>query len=67
MTWEEYRGTLQACRDGVRKTKAHLGLNVVRDIKGSKKDYYRCISSEKKTRENMSLLLNGVGDLVKKT
>lgn len=56
MAWEEYRDTLHACRDGIRTTKASL----VRDIKGSKKDYYRCICSQKKTTENMDLLLNGV-------
>lgn len=67
MAWEEYRDTLQVCRDGVRKTKVFLGLNLVRDIKGSTKDYYRCISSGNKTRGNMGLLLSGVGDRMIKT
>lgn len=67
VAWEEYRDTLQVCRDGVRKTKVFLGLNLVRGTKGSTKDYYRCISSGNKTRENMGLLLNGVGDQMIKT
>lgn len=67
MAGEEYKDTLQACRNGIRKAMAHLGLNLGRDLKGSKKDYYRCSSSGRKTRENMGLLLNGVEDLVIKT
>lgn len=54
--------------DGVRKTKDHFGLNLVRDIKGSKKDTTRVVSTvEKRLEKITSLLLNGVGDMVKKT
>lgn len=33
-------------------------------MKGNKKGFYRSISSKKKTRENLGLLLNGAGDWV---
>lgn len=61
MAWEEYIDTVQACRERVKKIKAHLGLNLLRDIKGSKKDYCRFSSSGQKTRANSDLLLNGIG------
>lgn len=38
-------------------------LNLVRDVKG-KKSSYRCISSKKRTRKNVSSLLNRARDLV---
>ncbi|GAB0204007.1 hypothetical protein GRJ2_002866300 [Grus japonensis] len=50
------------CRDVVRK--AHLELTLERDIKGNKKGFYTYISSKRKMRENVGLLLNGAGDLV---
>lgn len=54
------------CRDGVRKVKAHLELNLVRDVKGNKKELYKYISSKRKARENADLLLNGAETLVGK-
>ena len=42
ITWEEYRGTVQACRDVVRKAIALLELNllnVARGVKGNKKGF----------------------------
>ena len=59
VTQEEYRDTVQLCRDGVRKAKAHLELNLARDVKGNKKGFY--ISIKRKTRENVGPLLNGAG------
>lgn len=35
MTQEDYQDTVPACRDGVRKAKALLELNVERDGKGT--------------------------------
>lgn len=35
-TWGEFRGTLQAYRDTVRKAKAHLEFNLVSVLKGNK-------------------------------
>ncbi|KAK4825717.1 hypothetical protein QYF61_002135 [Mycteria americana] len=46
-----------------RKTKAYLDLNVVRDKKGSKRSFYRSISSKKTISENVGLLLNRAGNL----
>lgn len=36
-TWEEYRNAVRTCRDAVRKAKAHLELNLVREVKDNKK------------------------------
>lgn len=50
----------------VRKAKAYLELNLARDVKNksNEKGFCRCISCKRKTRENVSLLLNGAGNLV---
>lgn len=40
MTQEECRDTVHMCRNGVRKTKAHLELK----LKSNIKDFYRYIS-----------------------
>ena len=31
--WEEYRNIVRACREATRKAKAHLELNLSRDVK----------------------------------
>lgn len=36
----------------------------MRDMKGNKKGFYKYVSSKRKTRENMSPLLNGAGELL---
>lgn len=36
---------------------------MVRDIKGTKKSFYRYVRSKRKTKENMGLSLNGVKQL----
>ena len=54
------------CRDGVRKAKVHLELNLARGMKSNKKGFYRFMSSKIKTMENVGPLLNGTGDLVLK-
>lgn len=33
MAWEEYRGAIWMCRNGIRKAKAQMELNLVRDMK----------------------------------
>lgn len=33
-----------------------------RNVQGNKKGFYRCISSRRKIKENLGLLLNGMGD-----
>ncbi|GAB0179468.1 mitochondrial enolase superfamily member 1 [Grus japonensis] len=62
--WEEYRNVVRVCRDATRKAKAHLELNLARDVKDNKKGFFKYISRKRKTRENVSPLLNEVGALV---
>ncbi|GAB0209097.1 hypothetical protein GRJ2_003375400 [Grus japonensis] len=63
-TWEEYRDVVRLRRDATRKAKAHLELNVARDVKDKKEGFFKYISSKRTTRENVGLLLNEVGALV---
>jgi len=63
-TWEEYRNIVRACREATRKVKAHLRLNLAREIKDNKKNSFKYSSSKRKTRENVGSLLNEVGVLV---
>jgi len=63
-TWEEYRNVVRACRDATKKAKAHLELNLARDVKDNKKGFFKYISSKQKTRDNVGPLLNEVGALV---
>lgn len=37
-------------------------LHMARDVQGNKEDFYRCISSNRKVRGNLSLLLNRARD-----
>lgn len=39
VTLEEYRNIVQACQDKVRKTKAQMELNEVRNIKDNRKGF----------------------------
>ena len=48
----------------VRKAKAQLELNLVRDVKGKKNSFCKYISGKRKIRENVVLLLNGAGALL---
>ncbi|GAB0207304.1 hypothetical protein GRJ2_003196000 [Grus japonensis] len=63
-TWEEYRNVVRVCRNATRKAKAHLELKLAGDVKDKKKGFFKYISSKRKTRENVGLLLNEVGALV---
>ncbi|GAB0209623.1 mitochondrial enolase superfamily member 1 [Grus japonensis] len=64
VAWEEYRETVRAARDQVRKAKALIELNLARDVKGSRKSFYMYISDKRKMRENVRILQNNAGDLV---
>ncbi|GAB0187360.1 mitochondrial enolase superfamily member 1 [Grus japonensis] len=64
VAWEEYRETVQAVREQVRKVKALIELNVARDVKDNKKSFYTYVSDKRKMRENVSPLWNEMGDLV---
>jgi len=42
-------------RDGIRKVKAHLEMNLARDTKDSKKSFYRYVGQKRKIKENLPL------------
>ena len=61
--WEEYRNVARACRVSVRKAKAHLELNLAKDMKDNKV-FFKYVNNKRRTRDNVGLLLNEVGALV---
>ncbi|GAB0207235.1 mitochondrial enolase superfamily member 1 [Grus japonensis] len=64
VAWEEYRETVRAARDQVRKAKALIEISLARDVKDNKKSFYRYVSDKRRTRENVVPLWNETGDLV---
>ncbi|GAB0208316.1 mitochondrial enolase superfamily member 1 [Grus japonensis] len=64
VAWEEYRETVRAARDQVRKAKALTEISLARDVKDNKKGFYRYVSEKRRTRENVGPLWNEMGDLV---
>jgi len=44
VTCEEYRDTARLCRDGVRRDKVWLELNLARDAKNNKKGCYTSVN-----------------------
>ncbi|KFW11305.1 hypothetical protein N327_10989, partial [Fulmarus glacialis] len=64
VSWEEYRDAARLRRDGVRKAKAWLELNLAGDAKGNKKGFYRYVSQKKKVKESIAPLMNTSGNLV---
>jgi len=48
----------------MRKAKVHLEQNLARDVKDKKKGFSMYITSKRKNRDNVRLLLNEVGVLV---
>ncbi|GAB0210007.1 hypothetical protein GRJ2_003466500 [Grus japonensis] len=64
VAWEEYRETVRAARDQVRKAKALIELNLARDVKDNKKNFYRYVSDKRRTRENVGPLRNETGNLI---
>jgi len=50
-------------RDGVRKAKAQLELNLARDAKNNKKGFYRYISQKKMIKESVPPLMSETGKL----
>ncbi|KFV19911.1 hypothetical protein N340_04997, partial [Tauraco erythrolophus] len=61
VAWEEYRAVVRTTRDQVRKAKALIELNLARDIKGNKKNFYRYVSDKKRSRENVGPLQKETG------
>lgn len=48
----------------VRKDKVHLELNLIWDIKSNKQGFYKYLSRNRRAKEKVSPLLNGVGALL---
>lgn len=49
-SWEGHRDAAQLCRNGVRKAKEQLELNLAKDTKYNKKGFYRYISQKRKVK-----------------
>ncbi|KFZ59181.1 hypothetical protein N338_00715, partial [Podiceps cristatus] len=64
VSWEEYRDVAWLCRDRVRKAKACMELNLARDVKNSKKGFYRYVSQKRKVKESVPPLTSKTGKLV---
>ncbi|GAB0188934.1 mitochondrial enolase superfamily member 1 [Grus japonensis] len=64
VAWKEYRETVRAARDQVRKAKALIEISLARDVKDNKKSFYRYVSDKRRTRENVGPLQNEMGELV---
>ncbi|CAM4584956.1 unnamed protein product [Lepidochelys kempii] len=64
MTREEYKNIARACRSEIRKAKSHLELQLARDVKSNKKDFFSYVSNKKKVKESLGPLLNEGGNLV---
>ena len=65
VSWEEYRIVAWLCRDGVRKAKAWLELNLSNDVRNNKKGFYRYVSQKRKVKESVLRLMNMTGKVVK--
>ena len=63
-TWEEHRNIVRVCREEMRKAKAHLELNLAKDVKDNKKGFFKYSSSKQLVRKNVGPLLNKLGVLV---
>ncbi|KFQ66130.1 hypothetical protein N335_00947, partial [Phaethon lepturus] len=53
LSWDEYRDAAQFGRDGVRKAKVWLELNLASNTKNNKKGFYRYVSQKRKVKESM--------------
>ncbi|KAK4826878.1 LOW QUALITY PROTEIN: hypothetical protein QYF61_011997 [Mycteria americana] len=62
VSWEEYRDIAHSVRDGVRKAKVQLELNMARDTKNNKKGFYRY--PEKEGQRKCIPPMNTTGKLV---
>lgn len=50
VSWEEYRDAVQMCRDGIRKDRAQLELNLSRDAKNNNKGFCRYMGQKMKIK-----------------
>ncbi|PKU48851.1 dynein heavy chain axonemal-like [Limosa lapponica baueri] len=65
-SWEEYRDAAQLCRNGVRKAKVQLELNLATDAKNNKKGFYRYVSQKRKVKQSVPPMMTKTGKLVTK-
>ena len=63
VSWEEYRAVVRVCRDRIRKAKAQMELNLVRDATDNKKGFYRYIGRRRQAKESVPPLTKGNGEL----
>jgi len=56
--WEEYRDALRLCREGVRRGKGQLELNLARNAKNNKKGFCRYVRQKKKVKESIHSLMS---------
>ncbi|KFQ77747.1 hypothetical protein N335_12351, partial [Phaethon lepturus] len=63
VSWDEYRDTAWLCRDGIRRAKARLVLNLATDAKKNK-GFYRYVSQKRKVKESVPPLTSKTGRLV---
>ena len=63
VAWEEYRDVICMGRDNIKKAKAQMELNLVRDVKDHKKEFYRYISRIRQAKESAPPLINEDGEL----
>ena len=59
----DYRDMAQECREGIRKAKAQLELNLARDVKNNKKGFFRYIGQQRKMKETVLSVMSETGDL----
>lgn len=50
--WKEYRNTVRAHGDAMRKAKAHFELKLLGEVKDNKEDFCKYNNSKGKTRES---------------
>ncbi|PKU40134.1 hypothetical protein llap_9557 [Limosa lapponica baueri] len=62
--WAEYRETVRVTRNQVRQAIAQAELNLARDVKDNKKNFYSYIRDKGKTREAVGPLRKETGHLV---
>lgn len=62
-TWGKCRNVVSTCRDATWKAVTHFELNLTRKVKEKRKGL-KYVSSKRKTKENVGLLLNELGALV---
>jgi len=52
------------CRDGVRKAKVWMELNLARDAKSNKKGFSRYVSQKRKVKESVTPMMSKTGKLI---